>query len=189
MLIPLMSGSAINAVFTFEVIMVSSIFLPTVVSDESAVPGLPAAPVADEPVVVDGLVEELAVLDGLVEELALLDGLVDGLVEELELLDGLVVVPGLVVESAVLAGLFASLRAVLSLPASHALSVKAIAEAITVLVKMFMIVFLFENNPQKSECSTQAARKHHANALIARDRDGARISVVEPRHFVNRETA
>jgi hypothetical protein len=113
-------------------------------------------------VLLAGSLEELALLDGLVEpelgglaeELALLDGLVDGLVEELELLDGLVVVPdvvpGLVVESALLAGLFESLRVVvLSRPESHAPSAKAIAEAITVLVKTFMMFSFLKLSPQE----------------------------------------
>ena len=165
MLIPLMSGSAISAVFTFDVIAVSSIFLPKVVSEEvlsleadeeSDAPGLPAAPLE--------VVSGLGLLDGSLEGLALLEGLVDGLVDELAVLDGLVGEAGLpgFVESAVVAGLFGSLRVVVwSRPASHALSAKAIAEAITALVKMFMIVSFLKRIPARAS----ALRKRPANTM------------------------
>ncbi|MGH8719971.1 MAG: hypothetical protein ACREV0_13700 [Burkholderiales bacterium] len=148
MLIPLISESAIKAVFTFEVIAVSSTFCPTFVSDEEpedaespglvpeAPPGLPAAPGDADP-----LSAELAVLEGLGEEL-------DGLEDE-DVLDGLEGEPGDdgLESAAVLAGLSALLceGLVLSCPVSQPANANAImAEAIALLFQVFMIVFLYK---------------------------------------------
>jgi hypothetical protein len=135
MLVPLISESAIKAVFTFAVMAVSSTFCPSVVSDEepdeAESPGLPAAPGEADPLSV-----ELAALDGLVEEL-------DGLEDE-DALDGLDVDPedgGLEEESAVVAGFFIPLVCLSrSCPTSQPAKAKAMADAMRVLFQIFIIV-------------------------------------------------
>lgn len=122
---------------------VSSTFCPSVVSDEepdeAESPGLPAAPGEADPLSV-----ELAALDGLVEEL-------DGLEDE-DALDGLDVDPedgglevepdgGLEEESAVVAGFFIPLVCLSrSCPTSQPAKAKAMADAMRVLLQIFIVV-------------------------------------------------